>query len=130
MFPPLFGLSTGFQHGVRQVWAIAVLQRVLANASIANKEAAAVQGLTAPQWSLQTSCREGAHVSYQRLFELPKHVLKALWIELLKEHEDVVVIDRPDFAHSMAMCERLADALESRQQARMDVADVHERMSA
>lgn len=112
------------------MWAITVLQRVLANAAMQSKEAAAVQGLTQPQWSLQTSCREGAHVSFQRLFELPRHVLKALWIELLAEHADVLVIDRPDFERTLAVCERLAAAVESRPQARMELDTPTERLSA
>jgi hypothetical protein len=131
MFPPLFGLSSGFHHGERQVWAIAVLQRVLAGADIFPKQAAAIQDLSAPQWSLQTSCREGAHVSFQRLFQLPKPVLKALWVELLREHDDVVVIEQAQLQRAADVCVRLADALEARQQARMeiDVSDA-DRLSA
>lgn len=129
MFPPLFGLSTGFQHGARQLWAIAVLQRVLAAASISQKQAAAIQELSPPQWALQASCREGAHVSFQRLFELPKHVLRALWIELLKEHDDVVVVEQAQLQHAVDVCMRLAEAVDARQPIRVE-ASTQERLSA
>lgn len=121
MFPPLFGLSTGYQHGERQVWAIAVLQGVLAKRRLAPKEAATVQRLSAQQWSLQTSCREGAHVSLQRLFELPREVLRDLWIAFLQEHEDVVVIEDARLQRAVDANVRLADAIDARTQARMDL---------
>lgn len=121
MFPPLFGLSTGYQHGARQVWAVAVLQRVLAKRQLAQKQAAAAQGLTAQQWSLQLSCRDGAHVSLQRLFDLPKEVLRDLWTEYLKDHEDVIVVEDARLQRAVDANVRLADAITARTQARLNI---------
>jgi hypothetical protein len=78
-FPlPILSFTAAFKHGPRQAYAIRILRQAIAEALLSDKEAAGVQDLTPTQWARQCGNHDGAHVSYQRIFEFPRAVLKAL----------------------------------------------------
>lgn len=128
---PVTGFCAAFQHGPRQTWAMRTLQRAIAEAELSRKQAAAAQGLTATQWSVQCANRPGAHASYQRLFELPRPVLKALGKALYEEFSDGgVCVEQPDLVEIVTTTRAIAEtarvidaglsaALDARQQLRM-----------
>jgi hypothetical protein len=72
-FPlPILSFTAAFKHGPRQAYAIRILRQAIAEALLSDKEAAGVQDLTPTQWARQCGNHDGAHVSYQRIFEFPR----------------------------------------------------------
>lgn len=110
---PVAAFSGAFQHGPRQAWAIKLLRDAIASAGLSEKEAADIAGLSHPHFSRQCQNIEGSHFSYQRVFEFPAEVLKALARGLCAEL-DLVCIESKDVQRLVAVNERIADALAAR----------------
>lgn len=112
---PIGALTASFKHGPKQVWAVQQLQQAIATARLSKKEAATIQGLSEPQWSRQCQNVEGAHISYQRVFEFPAEVLVALVRGLSKEL-GLVCIEQKELQQLVTVNQQIAAAIEARQQ--------------
>ena len=124
LVPPIGGLVAAFQHGPRQVWAVQALRQLYAGAGLSQKAAAAVQGLTEPQWSRQCQNVEGSHVSLQRTMQSPDAVLAGFGEVLIDKFapESVVTVKCDELRRLIEINQRIADALDARPQLRMDLA--------
>jgi hypothetical protein len=128
MFPlPILTFTAAFKHGPRQAYAIRILRQAIAEALLSDKEAAGVQDLTPTQWARQCGNHDGAHVSYQRIFEFPRAVLKALGKALYEENSDGgLCVESQQLQRLIELNARVASAMEQREQLRMELPEPKE----